>query len=145
MRWPKPPLPPATTATAFFKSMGVPPRRQEVTRGSPRTSPSEQRELLRAFARRREVLGRKLELAPVEAEPLARGLEAPPDHPGDRPGAGHPLAPLGVVVLAAAHVADQLEHVPLAIGEILAQPFAEQIAQLQSQPQQHIAGFLHAG
>src|SRR5436305_492608 len=110
MRWPSPPLPPVTTVTAFFKFMEVPPRKQTYRGAAARTSPLEQRELLRALARRREVLGCELELAAVEAEPLASGLEAPSDHPGGRPGAGHPLAPLRVVVLAAAHVADQLEH-----------------------------------
>src|SRR5947209_13203130 len=82
-------------------------------------SASEQRELLRAFACRREVLGAELELAPVQAEPLACRLEAAADHPGDRTRAGHPLAPFRVVILAATHVADQLENVALTVGEIL--------------------------
>src|SRR5882724_6419536 len=80
---------------------------------------SKQIELFRALERRRERIGRELELAPVEAEPLACRLEAASDHPGDRPGAGHALAPLAVIVLAAAHVLDELEHVAMAIGEML--------------------------
>src|SRR4051794_539337 len=143
MRRPNPPLPPVTTATAFFKSMKVPPRKQRYRGAAARASPLEQCELLRALARRREVLGRELELAAVETEPLARRLETAADHPGDRPGAGHPLAPLRVVIFAAAHVADQLEDVAFAVGEIFAQPLAEQIAQLQWQPQQNVTGFLH--
>src|SRR5262249_61790211 len=45
---------------------------------------SEQRQLRRRAARRREMLGRQLGARLVEAELLARRLEPPPDHPGDR-------------------------------------------------------------
>src|SRR3954451_14670404 len=88
MRCPSPPLPPVTTATAFFRSMDMPLRDHTYPGAAERTSPLKQRELLRALARRGEVLGRKLELAPVEAEPFARRLEAAAEHPGDRAGTG---------------------------------------------------------
>ena len=59
------------------------------------------------------------------------------------PDAGHPLAEGRVVILAAAHVADELEHMAVAVGEIRHQPFAEQVAHFERQPQQHVAGALH--
>ena len=81
----------------------------------------------------------------VEAEPLAGDLEAAADHPGDRARAGHALAEGRIVILAAAHVADELEDVAIAVGKIRHQPFAEQVAHFQRQAQQHIAGMAHAG
>src|SRR5215204_5002710 len=81
----------------------------------------------------------------VEAEALARGLEAAADHPGMRPRALHAPAPGRVVVFAAAHLADEREHVPIAVGKIRHQPFAEEIAHFERQPQQHVPGFLDAG
>src|SRR5690242_9030023 len=93
MRWPSPPLPPVTTATAFFRSMNVPPANKTYRGEAVCASRSEQRELLRALARRREMLGGELQLAPVEAKPLAGRLEPAADHPSDRSRAGHALAP----------------------------------------------------
>src|ERR1043165_199981 len=145
MRWPSPPSPRLTTATAFFRSMERASRDQTYRGGRTRASPSKQRELLRALARRREMLGGELQLAAIEAEPLTGRLEAATDHPGDRPRAGHALAPLGIVILAAAHVADQLEHMVVAIRKVLDQPLAKKIAQFERQPKQHITSFLHAG
>src|SRR3954447_4045353 len=135
MRWPSPPFPPVTTATALFRSMERASRQKTYRGGSVRASPLEQRELLRALARRREVLGGKLQLAPFEPEPFTARLEAPADHPGDRAGAGHALAPLRVVVLAAAHVADELEYVVVAVREVFDQPLAEKVAQFEWQAQ----------
>src|SRR4051812_38320694 len=146
MRWPSPPFPPVTTATEFFRSMESASREKKTYRGrSTRASPSEQRELLRALARRREVLGGKLQPAPVEPKPLAARLEAPADHPGDRAGAGHALSPLRVIVLAAAHVTDQLEYVVVAVRKVFDQPLAEKVAQFEWQAQQNISRFLHPG
>ena len=91
------------------------------------------------------MLGRKLDLAFVEAELLAGDLEPPADHPGIGAGAGLAQAPGRIVVLAAAHLADQLEDVAIAVGKIRHQPFAEEIAHFERQPQDHVAGALHAG
>src|SRR5215471_2560042 len=110
-----------------------------------RVPPSEQAELLPSPARRTEMLGGEFDPVAVEAEPRAGGLEAPADHPRVGPGAGHALAPLGVVVLAAAHLADQREHVFLAVGEIRREPFAKEVAHLERQAQQHVAGAAHPG
>ena len=73
---------------------------------------------LRARARRLEMLGRDLHLCRVETQPLAGDFEAAPDHPGDRAGAGHALAPRRIVILAAARIADELEHVVVAVGKV---------------------------
>ena len=91
------------------------------------------------------MIGGQFRAALVEPEFLAGDLEPPPDHPGHRAGALHPRSPLRVVVAAAAHVADQREDVAIAVGIIRHQPFAEQVAHLQRQPQQHVACFLDAG
>src|SRR5882672_745542 len=79
------------------------------------------------------MLGGELDARRVEAMLRARGLEAPADHPGDRAGAGHALAEGRVVVLAAAHVADELEDVAVAVGKIRQQPFAEEVAHFERQ------------
>ena len=71
------------------------------------------------------MLGGGFHAGQIEAEPLARDLEAPADHPGDRTGPGHALAPARIIILAAAGLADEIEDVAIAIGEILDQPFAE--------------------
>ena len=101
--------------------------------------------VLCAAARRVEMLGGEPRLLHVEAEPGARLLETPADHPGIGAGPGHALAPLGVVILAAAHLPDQRKHVAIAIGKVRHQPFLEQVAHLERQPQQHVAGALDAG
>src|SRR5262249_36172720 len=67
---------------------------------------------------RAEVLGRELRLLLVEAELLARDLEASADHPGVGARSLHAPAPGRVVVLAAAHLAHELEHVAIAVGII---------------------------
>src|SRR5271154_4419833 len=85
----------------------------------------EQIELLGCRLWRTEMLGRGLDAGQVEAEPLASDFKSTADHPGDRARAGHALAPGRIVVLAAAGVADQLEDVLHAVGEILGQPFPE--------------------
>src|SRR5262247_1780432 len=87
----------------------------------------EQAELLGGRARRPELVGGQPRLRLIEAEALARDLETPADHPGVRPRALHAAAPGGVVVLAAAHLADEREHVPVLVGKIRHQPFAEQV------------------
>src|ERR1700734_1560118 len=90
----------------------------------------EQIELLRRRPRRPEMLGRGLYAGQIEAEPLAGDFEAAADHPGNRSGACHAFAEGRIVVLAAAGVADQLEHMLDAIGKILGEPLAKQIAEL---------------
>src|ERR1700730_15103481 len=100
----------------------------------------EQAELLGGTARRHEVLGGEPGHAGIEPELLASGLEPPPDHPGDRPRSGHALAELRVVILAAAHVADELEDMTMAIREVRQQPFPKDIAHFERKPQQDIAG-----
>src|SRR5215204_5886366 len=77
---------------------------------------SKQTQLRRFDFRRRKMLDGKMRTHLVEAELVAGRLEAPADHPGDRPSAGLPLAPFGIVILAAAHIAHQLEYVAVAIG-----------------------------
>src|SRR5215470_10967293 len=79
---------------------------------------SEQAQLRTFNAWRREMFGCQLRPRLVEAKLLASGLETPPDHPGNRPGPGHPLAELGIVVLAAAHVADQVEDMTITVWKI---------------------------
>src|SRR5215469_7838724 len=85
----------------------------------------EQIELLAGGARRLEMLGGGFHAGQIEAEPLAGDLEAPADHPGDRAGAGHALAPGRIVVLAAAGLANEIDDVTIAVRKILDQPFAE--------------------
>src|SRR5579864_8026112 len=95
---------------------------------------SEQAQLLPSSAWRwSEVFSGERQGLLVELEPRARRLEALADHVGVGAGAGHALAPLGVVVLAAAHLADQPEHVLLAVGEIGREPLAEEVAHLERQ------------
>ena len=84
------------------------------------------------------MLGGDLMLCRVEAEPLAGNFKPPADHPGNRSGSGLPFAPCRVVILAAAGVADELEDVVVAVGEILLEPFAEQIADFKRQAQRFI-------
>ena len=81
----------------------------------------------------------------IEAEPLAGDLEAAADHPGMGPEPVMRVPKVGVVILAAAHLADELEDVAIAVGKIRHQPFAEQVAHFERQAQQHIAGVPHAG
>src|SRR5260370_31688751 len=76
-----------------------------------------------------------LVLGGVEAELFAGDFEAAADHPGDWAGSGLALAEGGIVILAAAHVADELEDVAVTAGEIRHQPFAELIPHFQPQPQ----------
>src|SRR5208282_4817044 len=96
-------------------------------------SSAEQAQLLRRRLRRPEMLGRGLHAGRVEAEPLAGNFEAAADHPRDRTGAGHPLAPIRIVVLAAAGIADELEHVVVAVRKILFEPFTEEVSDFQRQ------------
>src|ERR1700746_2794236 len=72
---------------------------------------SKQTELLPKSLRPGEMICRQLGAALVEPELFAGDLKAAADHPGHRPGALHPRAPLRVVVLSAAHLADQREDV----------------------------------
>src|SRR5262245_29570597 len=88
----------------------------------------EQAQLLGGPPRRTEMVGREPRSRLVEAALLAGKFEAAAYHPGDRPAAGHALAPVRVVVLAAAGLADELEHVAVAVGKIGHQPLAEQVA-----------------
>src|SRR5262245_641740 len=105
---------------------------------------SEQTQLRRFLFWWREVLGGEPRAHAVEIELLAGRLEAAADHPGHRPGASLTFTPLGIIVLAAAHVADQLEHMAVAIREIRHQPFAEQVAHFERQAKQDVTRFLHA-
>src|SRR5258707_10808596 len=105
--------------------------------------PSKQAELLGGTMRRREVCGGEAGLGGIEAELLAGGLEPPPDHPGNRSRSDHALAEGRVVVLAAPHVADQLEDMTMAVREVGQQPFLKDIAHFEREPEQDIAGPLH--
>src|SRR5262244_336179 len=75
----------------------------------------EQAQLLGGAPWRIEMVARQPRSRLVEAALLAGEFEAAADHPGDRPAAGHALAPARVVVLAAAGLADELEHVTVAV------------------------------
>src|SRR6516165_10822950 len=88
----------------------------------------EQAQLLGAAPRRTEMVGRQPRSRLVEAALLAGEFETAADHPGHRPAAGHALAPVRIVVLAAAGLADELEDVAVAVGKIGHQPFAEEVA-----------------
>src|SRR5262245_36059230 len=96
---------------------------------------SKQTELrgLAAAMRRVEMLGREPRFLDIEAKPRAGLLEAAADHPGIGPGSGHALAPLRVVILAAAHLADQRKDMPVAIRKIRHQPFLEEVAHFERQ------------
>src|SRR5215469_10100896 len=96
--------------------------------GRGKTTALEQAQLLGAAPRRTEMVGRQPRSRLVEAALLAGEFEAAADHPGHRPAAGHALAPARIVVLTAAGLAEELEHVAVAVGEIGHQPFAEQVA-----------------
>src|SRR5262245_6985766 len=96
----------------------------------------EQAQLLGGALRRTEMVGRQPRSRLVEAALLAGEFEAAADHPGDRPAAGHALAPVRVVVLAAAGLADELEHVAVPVGKIGHQPLAEQVTHFERKPQQ---------
>src|SRR5262249_60811109 len=100
----------------------------------------EQAQLLGGPPRRTEMVGREPRSRLVEAALLASELEAAAYHPGDRPAAGHALAPARVVGLAAARLLVELEHVAVAVGKIGHQPLAEQVAHFERKPQQHVAG-----
>src|SRR6266436_7470307 len=78
----------------------------------------------------------------IESETGAGGLKTLADHPGVRATASHSFAESGVIVLAAACLAYQRKNVALAVGEIGLQPFAEEVAHLKRQPQQHVTGRL---
>src|SRR5260221_12245631 len=96
---------------------------------------SEQRQLariarwseLRSIQRRRAVL--------VEPESFARELEAARQQRGDRPGAAHARAEVGIVVAAAAYLLDQAHHMSGAQRVVLREPIAKQVLDLVRQPQ----------
>src|SRR5579872_1953201 len=71
----------------------------------------------------------------VEAEPLRRRLEACAEQLRDRALALHAQAELGLVERAAAHLADQRQHPLGAVGPVGAQPFVEQVLDLERQAQ----------
>src|SRR5665213_2904738 len=116
-----------------FKSMTA------VGNANPR---SKQTQLRRIRLRLAEMLGGKLRARGVEAKLLAGKLKAASDQICVRPGALLPREPLGIVILAAAHVSHQLEDVAFAVRVIRLEPFAEQVAHLERQAQQHVARFL---
>src|SRR5215471_1473587 len=99
----------------------------------------EQLELLRVRFRLAEMLGGELAPFGIEAELLAGHLEPASDHPGIGACALHARAPGRVIVLAAAHVADQLENMGVTVGIVRLEPFAEQVAHFKRQAQQHKA------
>src|SRR5437868_12711901 len=104
--------------------------------------PLEQAKLFPAALRLGKMVRGQFRTPLVEPEFLAGDLEAPADHPGHRTRALHPRSPLRVVIAPAAHIADQGEDVAIAVGVIRHQPFAEEIAYLERQPQQYITRFL---
>src|SRR4030088_1553648 len=116
-----------------------------ISPSSSRSASLKQTQLLPASLGPREMFGGQFRAPLVEPELLAGDLEPAADHPGHWPGALHPRSPLRVVIAPAAHVADQGKDVAIAVGIIGHQPFAEQVADLQRQPQQHIARLLDAG
>src|SRR5271169_5324384 len=81
----------------------------------------------------------------VEAEALAGEFEAAADRPGIGAGAGLPLAPGGIVILAAVQVAHERDHVLLLVGEVLAQPFAEEILDFERHLERDVARALGSG
>src|SRR5690349_8075898 len=99
---------------------------------------AEQTELLRA-AGLLEMLGRQHRLVHVQTKLVAMLLEPAADHPCVRPAALHAHAEGGIVILAAAHVADQLHDMGGAIRVIRLKPFDEQIAHFEWQAQQHVS------
>src|SRR4051812_42126305 len=105
---------------------------------------SEQAELRILALWRREMLGCQLRPRLVEAKLLASGFETPPDHPGNRSGTSHAFAELGIVILAAAHVADQVKDMTVTVWKFRHQPLAKQVTHLDRQPQQDVTCTLHA-
>src|SRR5689334_8011640 len=68
---------------------------------------------------------------PVEAEPLHRRAEASAQKLGDRALAFHAQAEARLVEGAAADLADQRQHALSTVGPVLAQPFLEQLLDLE--------------
>src|SRR5262245_7786137 len=108
-------------------------------------SVSEQTQLLGPGLRLSEILCCQGGARDIEAQLFAGHLEAAAYHPRIRTGAYHAGSPGGIVVLASAHIADQLEHVPVAVRIVRHQPFAEQVTHLERQTQKYVTRFLHAG
>src|SRR5262249_33419420 len=100
----------------------------------------EQSELLGWRPRRDEMLRRHFHAGQIEAEPLASDLEAPPNHPGNRTGAGHALAPCRIVILAAARLANEIDYVAIPVWKTFHQPFAKQVLDLERQAKKNVAG-----
>src|SRR5262245_25995229 len=71
----------------------------------------------------------------VEIETLHGGREARAQEVGDRALARHAQAEARLVERAATHLADQGQHALGAIGPVLAQPFLEQVLDLERQAQ----------
>src|SRR5690606_25184600 len=85
----------------------------------------QQRQLLARPRRRLEQVGAQPPPLDIEAEPPGRDLEAAADLPRIGSSALHALAPFGVVVLAAAHRADQRHDVAVAVGIVPQEPVLE--------------------
>src|SRR5476649_2241019 len=81
----------------------------------------------------------------IEAEALAGEFEAASDRPGIRSGAGLPLTPGRIVILAAMQAAHERDHVLFLVGEVLAQPLAEEILDLERHFQRDVARALRTG
>src|SRR6202171_4605850 len=105
----------------------------------------EQIELLPVRRRRMEMRGRELASLFIEAEALAGEFEAASDRPSVGAGAGLPLAPGRIVILAAMQVAHQRDHVLLLVGEVLAQPLAKEILDLERHLERYVARALRPG
>src|SRR6478752_5224789 len=91
----------------------------------------EQAELLARRTRRSEPSRVEFPFLSIKSQLFAGHLKASADHPCVRTRPLHARAPGRVVVLAATHVADQLENVTVAVGVVCNQPFAKQVAHLE--------------
>src|SRR6516164_5350083 len=95
----------------------------------------EKLELLAGARRGRKQIGAKLDRALIHSEPVCGHLESAADHPGIRPVANHPFAPLRIVELAAPRRAHQRQHALGSIWAVGLQPFGEEIADLERKPE----------
>src|SRR3990172_3838559 len=105
----------------------------------------EQGHLIARPRRRAELVCIQARARGVELEPRAGDGEAPRDELGIDARALHAPAERGVVVLAPARLADQAHDVLGPFGVVALEPFLEQVAHLERQAHENVAGEARAG
>src|SRR6185295_2141334 len=105
---------------------------------------SEKRELVAGPFRAAKAAMVEADLLGVEAKTLRCELEPPADGPGVGPGALHAPAPGRVILATVARRPDQGKDARGAVGHLLQQPFAEDVADLEGKPQEDVPRLLYA-